>query len=62
MVLKIEKSMEKNKIKTEEEEAQERWRHLIQQLIRKEIIEKEKKPLKSLAGDVMDIQRKIAKD
>ena len=54
--------MEKNKIKTEEEEAQERWQNLIQQLIRKEILEKEKKPLKSLAGDVMEIQRNIAKD
>ena len=62
MIRKIEKSMERNKIKTEEEEAQEKWRNLIQQLIRKEINEKEKKPLKLLAGDVMEIQRNIAKD
>ena len=54
--------MERKRIKTEEEEAQEKWRNLIQQLIRKEINEKEKKPLKLLAGDVMEIQRNIAKD
>lgn len=41
VVIKIEKAMEKNKIKNEEHEAHEKWKDLIQQLIKKEMIEKE---------------------
>ena len=40
LTLKIDKSMNKKKFKTEEDEAHERWRQLIQQLIGKEMVEK----------------------
>ena len=41
VVIKIEKAMAKNKIENVEHEAHEKWKDLIQQLIKKEMIEKE---------------------
>ena len=43
VIIKIEKAMSKNKIQNAEHEAHEKWKDLIQQLIKKEMIEKEMK-------------------
>ena len=42
VVVKIERAMERNKIKTTEQEAHEKWTQMIQHLIKREMNEKEK--------------------
>ena len=43
VIINIEKAIAKNKIQNVEHEAHEKWKDLIQQLIKKEMIEKEMK-------------------
>ena len=43
VIIKIEKAMAKNKVQNVEHEAHEKWKDLIKQLIKKEMIEKEMK-------------------
>ena len=43
VIIKIEKAISKNKIQNAEHEVQEKWKDMIQQLIKKEMAEKEMK-------------------
>ena len=43
VIIKIEKAISKNKIQNAEHEVQEKWKDMIQQLIKKEMTEKEMK-------------------